>query len=45
MFKGRYYSEAGNDIRKSFEFLLCDILDNKKSLENQIKAPKHDCIY
>ncbi len=42
MLKGRYYSEAGNDIRKSFEFLLCDILCNKKSLENQIKAPKHD---
>lgn len=44
MFKGRYYSESGNDIRKALESLLRDILDNKKSLENQIKAPNHDMM-
>ena len=28
LFRSRYYSEAGNDIRKSLEFLLRDILKN-----------------
>lgn len=44
MLKGKYYSESGEDIRKTFEFLLRDILGNKKSLENQIKAPNRDVM-
>ncbi|KRM39934.1 hypothetical protein FC39_GL000935 [Lactobacillus hamsteri DSM 5661 = JCM 6256] len=38
MFKSKNYPEAGNDIRQSLEFLLRDILKNKKSIENQTKG-------
>lgn len=44
MLNEQHYSESGNDIRKAFEALLRDILDNKKSLENQIKASNHDVL-
>lgn len=33
LFRSRYYSESGNDIRKSLEFLLRDMLENKTSIE------------
>ena len=38
LFRSRYYSEAGNDIRKSLEFLLRDILKNGTSIEQQVKG-------
>lgn len=44
LFKGGYYSESGEDIRKAFEFLVRDIIGNNRSLENQIRSPEGNVI-
>lgn len=44
LFRSRYYSESGNDIRKSLEFLLRDILENKTSIEQQVKGTDRDVL-
>ena len=44
LFRSRYYSEAGNDIRKSLEFLLRDILKNGTSIEQQVKGSGKDLL-
>ena len=43
-FRLHNYSDSGNDIRKTLEFLLKDLIGNKTSVERQVKGPSKNIL-
>lgn len=43
-FRSHNYSDSGNDIRKTLEFLLRDLIGNKTSVERQVKGPSKNIL-